>query len=131
MFLGYKFADDGTGMAAFAGSPEKGFRTAQLMEFCEYTGVTEEPMEYSENMLPEILSRIKRAKRDFQVIIKNGYVESMLKADDYVEYPEENVDDELDTERDFPADEEEFEEETPRKKSVKEADDEFVEDDEL
>jgi len=110
-FLHYKFADDGTGYAAFAGDPTKGFRTAQLMEFMEFTGATEEPMEYSENLLPEILARIKNAKRDFQVIVKNGYVESMLQADNYEEVDEELEDELDDVDEEFPADETEQDEE--------------------
>jgi len=125
MFLGYKFTDDGTGYAAFKGSVDKGFRTAQLMEFCEFTGVTEEPMEYSDNLLPEILVRIKKAKKNFQVIIKKGYVESMLQADDYEEVPDDE--EELDPDKDFPAENDDFDEETTDESE----DDEFVEDDDL
>ena len=124
MFMSYKFVDDGTGYAAFKGNPDNSFRLRQLQEFLGYTGVLEEPLEFEENLLPAILARIKAEKKDFQVIIKNGYVEFMLRADDFIDESElEDTPDDLDdVDGDFP----------PKKESVAEEDDldndEFVDD---
>lgn len=126
MFMHYKFMDDGTGYAAFKGNPSKSPRLTQLMEFLEIVGVLEEPMEYSENILPEILARIKAAKKDFQVIIKKGYVESLLQAD---EYEEDDLVDDVDKE--FPAEDDEELDDSNDTDTADDDNEEFVEDEDL
>jgi len=125
-FLHYKFVDDGTGNAAFKGSPDRSPRLAELMEFMDFAGALDEPLEWDEdgNILPALHVRLKHAKRPFQVIIKKGYVESLLEDDG--NFDDEPEDDDVDEA--FPAvgdDDLDDEEEPvkPAKKSKVENDD--------
>lgn len=132
MFLHYKFTDDGTGTAAFRGNPEKSPRLAQLMEFLDLAGALDDSMEYADNLLPELLARIKNKKREFQIIVKKGYVETLLPLDEY----EEDDSDITDLEEEV-LDEEELEDDEPVKPAKKsaqvtdEADDDLDDDEDL
>lgn len=59
---------------------QKAIWLPKLQEFCEVTGCVEEALPFPEdgNVLPELLSRCLADKKKVQLIIKNGYVDSLL-----------------------------------------------------
>jgi len=118
LFLHYKFIDDGSGMAGFKGNISSSPRLAQLVEFLEFTGALDEPLEWEDNILPALLNRIKVNKREFKIIIKKGYVDSLLEC-------------EYDFEDDFEGEDEKSSTASSTKKDVEEDDDFSDDDDDL
>jgi hypothetical protein len=111
-YLYYKFADfDGV-----VGIKGEGDSSKKLMDYLDCAGAWDDgEMEYDDNILPALEKRIKKAKRQFQIVVKNGYVESVLDV--------EIEDDEEPVKKHKPIEEEE---EKPAKKSkIVEEDDEF------
>ena len=54
-----------------------------LTDFCDAFGVWEYgPMPYSDNILPFMEKRVKRANKIVQITVKNGWVDSILGAED-------------------------------------------------
>jgi hypothetical protein len=115
MYLYYKFADyDGV-----VGIKGEGASSMKLMDFLDVAGAWDEgEMEYDDNILPALEKRIKKAKKQFQIVVKKGYVESVLEV-------EIESDDEEETPKKKHADEDD-EEEKPKKKHVVEEEEEEV-----
>lgn len=105
-FLHYKFEEskENPGFAAWKGDPEnkKATRLAQIIEFCEKLDVVAEPIEWPEdgNILPTLLDRILENNKTVKIVVKKGYIDSLMSA-----HNEEA--------------EEEAEEETPKAKNKK------------
>lgn len=119
--LGYKLQGAPDGTTVFTSDPSNPKATAvrKLAEFLDVTGVLEgEPILWEENdgnVLPEILSRILRAKRNINIVVKEGKITELLERDDDYE-----VDDEFSEEKFFGDDEEQEEEPVSKpKKSEK------------
>jgi hypothetical protein len=115
-YLYYKFADfDGV-----VGIKGEGASSIKLMDYLDVAGAWDDgEMEYDDNILPALEKRIKKAKKQFQIVVKKGYVESVLE-----------VEVETDEEEDEPVKkskpvEEDEEEVKPKKKQVVEEDDPF------
>lgn len=85
-FLHYKFEESKTdeGMTAWKGDPEnrKATRLHQLIEFCEKLNLVAEPIEWPEdgNILPVLLDRILENNKIVKIVVKNGYIESLMSA---------------------------------------------------
>lgn len=116
-FLHYKFEESKTdaGFAAWKGDPEnkKATRLAQIIEFCEKLDVVAEPIEWPEdgNVLPTLLDRILENNKTVKIVVKKGYIDSLMSAYDEKEETEE--------------------EETPKVKSKKPVRESSDDDDEL
>jgi hypothetical protein len=112
-YLYYKFADfDGV-----VGIKGEGDSSKKLMDYLDCAGAWDDgEMEFDDNILPALEKRIKKAKRQFQIVVKNGYVESVLDVE--IEDDDEPVKKSKSVEE---------EEEKPAKKSkkVEEEEDEF------
>jgi hypothetical protein len=84
-FLKYLFEDDNNGMVKFKGNPQarNAVHLPRLLDFCDKTGMVEEPMEWPEdgNVLPALLERGLNADRTVELIIKKGFVAEILAAD--------------------------------------------------
>lgn len=50
----------------------------RLLEFMDTLGVTDNPLPWSDNLLPELQKRILKADRIFRIVIKKGYIDSVL-----------------------------------------------------
>lgn len=91
-FLQYKFAEDEDHTAMWDGDPDnpKAIHLPRLVEFCEKTGAVDSPIEWPEdgNILPELLKRIQKKGRTVDLVIKKGYIDSVL-ASDYEDAEEE------------------------------------------
>lgn len=89
-FLRYKFAEGDNGETIWDGDPSnpKAIHLPRLVEFCEKLGAVDEPIEWPSdgNILPELLRRIKAANRKVDLVIKKGYIDSVL-ASDYEDEP--------------------------------------------
>lgn len=83
-WMHYKFENDGTGMARWAGNIEnkKATRLRQCVEFFVMMGAVEEPIEWPDdgNILPELLARIKAAGVVVETAGKEGYITEMIPA---------------------------------------------------
>lgn len=94
-FLHYKFEESSSdaGMAAWKGDPEnrKATRLHQLIEFCEKLGLTDEPIEWPDdgNILPELQERGLDDPKTVRIVVKNGYMDSILSSDGDEEEEEE------------------------------------------
>lgn len=81
-FLHYKFVDNGDGQAVFLGDPSyaKATRLRELIEFCEKLGMVDEPIDWPEdgNILPVLLERGLAADKTVNLVIKNGYIDSIM-----------------------------------------------------
>lgn len=124
-FLQYKFAEDEDGNAMWDGDPTnpKAVHLPRLVEFCEKTGCVESPIEWPEdgNILPELLSRIQKKDRTVDLVIKKGYIDSIL-ASDYEDADEdvEEVDEDEDVEEVKPKGKKSFKPtDAPKQKSYK------------
>ena len=105
LFLSYNFAEgeevDAKGRKVWCYDP--GMRssyTEQLHEFLDLSGVLDlGPMAYEDNLLPAFYRRIHHANKTFNVVLKDGYVDTMFESvDDLVAEPTDN---ELSSEGDF------------------------------
>lgn len=77
-YLYYKFADyDGV-----VGIKGDGASSMKLMDYLDCVGVWEEgEIEFDDNILPILEKRIKKAKKQFQIVVKKGYIESVLEVE--------------------------------------------------
>ena len=77
-YLYYKFADfDGV-----VGIKGEGASSIKLMDYLDVAGAWDEgELEYDDNILPVLEKRIKKAKKQFQIVVKKGYVESVLEVE--------------------------------------------------
>lgn len=86
-FLHYKFDDDGQGFACFVGNPEnpKATRLMQLVDFCNKMHVVDEPITWPEdgNICPEILQRCLDNDVEVEIIVKDGFIDSLLALNNY------------------------------------------------
>lgn len=116
-FLRYKFADDGDGYAMWNGNPSapNAVHLPRLEEFCIKVGCVEEPIEWPEdgNILPELLRRALKADRTVELIIKDGYINTIL-SKEYEDADEDDVDD--------VSEDDDEEEVTPKSKKFKATD---------
>lgn len=85
--VSYKF-ENADGVAALPGQRGKSRYTDQLEDFMYAVGAWEKPLEWSENMLPEIDRRIKNSARHFKFSVKDGYVDQLIDVE-ITEEPEE------------------------------------------
>ena len=109
--LRYNFREAKDGDKSVVGLPDRGRHSKTLEEFCDITGVWKQgPMEYSDNVLVEVEKRILRQDRQFNFIIKNGWIDTIYEAEE-------------------PVDEDDWEEESAEE-AVKESDDELSWDEE-
>lgn len=76
--------------------------TPMLMEFCEVSGVWNKGMmPYKDNILPLIEKRVMHEGKQFQFVIKNGWVDSFIPIDTPVTetMPDEELENEASTEK--------------------------------
>lgn len=98
-FLHYKFSEskEDEGFAAWMGDPEnrKATRLHQLIEFCEKLDLVSDAIEWPEdgNILPELLNRILKNKKIVKIVVKNGYIDSLMTAHPINDEPNEEVED--------------------------------------
>lgn len=122
LFLAYKFIEVDE-LVAIKG---EGKSSEKLMDFLDCAGAWEEgELAYSDNVLPALQKRMKHAKKTFQWVAKNGYVESVMEADfEEDDEPKKKAEkDEVDDEEEKPKSKKHEEvEETPKKKSFKDKD---------
>lgn len=50
----------------------------KLLEFLDTVGVLTEPMPWSDNLLPALQKRILKADRTFTIVVKKGYIDSVI-----------------------------------------------------
>jgi hypothetical protein len=101
-FLRYNFreAEDEEGRSV-VGLPDSGSRTKQLFEFLKITGAWNRgPMKWKDNVLPAFEKRILREAAEFNVLMKDGWIDTLYSTEE----PEEE---------DLDWDDESEEEETP------------------
>lgn len=95
-FLHYKFEENNKepGVVAWKGDPEnrKATRLHQLIEFCEKLDLVSEPIEWPEdgNILPVLYERATEHPKEVKILIKNGYIDSLLSVDEDEEDDEES-----------------------------------------
>ena len=68
--------------------------TTMLMEFCDVSGVWDRgAMPYKDNILPYMEKRVLHADKEFQFVMKGGWVDSFIPLDQPVseEMPDENI----------------------------------------
>jgi hypothetical protein len=85
---------DGKTESVVAYSHIKSKYTPMLIEFCDVSGVWEKgPMPYKDNILPMIEKRILHESKEFQFVMKAGWVDSFIPIDQPMseELPEEEV----------------------------------------
>ena len=83
-FLRYNFreAQDEEGQSV-VGLPDSGSRTKQLFHFLEITGAWNRGlMKYRDNVLPAFEKRILREDAEFNVIMKDGWVDTLYTTDE-------------------------------------------------
>lgn len=111
--LPYRFEEGEDGLAQYSKWNEKS-NTLKLDEFLEYADAwkSDQPLMFSDNLLPLLQKRVLKAGNTFGVFLKGGYV-------DYVTAGSKNEVEEVgdDWEEDDPP----FEEEKPKKKKKKKA----------
>jgi hypothetical protein len=83
-FLRYNFREymneDGKSEVGLAA---KGSRTKQLADFLDITGAwVQGPMKWKDNVLPAVERRILRQAREFNFIIKDGWIDTLFSADE-------------------------------------------------
>lgn len=111
--LNYNFleAKDEQGRS-IVGLMSKGARTKDLGEFLQITGADTKPMKWKDNILPVLEKRILRADREFNFIVKDGWIDTLYQVDEPVTEDEADWDDEPDDEEEttpVPADDDEDE----------------------
>jgi len=68
----------------FSSAPGNSKHCDMLSDFCDATGLWEfGAIEWSENILPELESRILRLEREFNVVLNGGWVEHIYEIADY------------------------------------------------
>lgn len=92
-FVRYKFDEGDDGVAMLYGY---GKYTDQLDDFLDVTGVYDRgPMKFKTNLLPAIQKRFQKAKKEINIIMKNGFIDTLYGEDvigDDEDDDEENVD---------------------------------------
>lgn len=78
--LPYKWfveADDGSGDTALSTpkDPSKATTYQKLEAFLEYAGA--EPVKWSDNILPDLLTVVKKAKKTFNIVVQKGWITSL------------------------------------------------------
>lgn len=118
-YLYYKFADfDGV-----VGIKGEGDSSKKLMDYLDCAGAWNDgEMEFDDNILPALEKRIKKAKRQFQIVVKNGYVESVLDVEIEDDEPEPDEEEEKPKKK-HKVEEEEDEKPAKKKKAVDDDDD--------
>jgi hypothetical protein len=84
-YLHYKFEEDEDGNTRYAGNfdNKKATRLFQLKEWMELHQLEAEPIGWDDvTILPELLERAEASDVEVQVIIKNGYISSLLPSED-------------------------------------------------
>lgn len=83
----YKFDDDGRGFATFVGNPEnpKATQLQRTIDWCDKHQVIEEPISWPEdgNICPILFDRAMEADVEVEIIVKNGYIDSLLSLNNY------------------------------------------------
>lgn len=83
LILRYNFREAEDKGKSVVGLPDRGRHSKFLEEFCDLTGVWKSgPMEYSDNVLPELEKRILKADQPFMFIMKDGWVDTLYEADE-------------------------------------------------
>jgi len=84
LFLRYNFSEEEQEVkgimrkvAGYSKQLDKSKHTAFLDEFLLITGVWETAIPYSDNILPKLEQRIKRADKTFGFIVKKGYIDTL------------------------------------------------------
>jgi hypothetical protein len=81
--LPYNFKEVEDNGKQVVGFPSSKGRTKQLIDFCDITGVWDSgPMKYKDNILPDLQKRILRADKEFNIVINDGWIESIFSAFD-------------------------------------------------
>jgi hypothetical protein len=110
LFLRYNFAEDEQEIkgamrkvVGYSKSLEKSKHTAFLDEFLTITGAWDAgAIQYSDNILPKLEQRIKRADKTFGFIVKKGYIDTLY---EHSGVPEETkVEEDFNTGADFDPD---------------------------
>jgi hypothetical protein len=103
LFLNYKFVDDGAGNAAIPTSEKSGTAAERLINFLEATGVLDDVIPYTDNLLPMLEKKILKKDQPFSVHMKEGFVD-FISSLEGVEVggtdPEETDEDATDTDPD-------------------------------
>lgn len=102
-FFHYKFDSDEDGMTIYDGQPNnpKAKWLPRLVEFCEKTGCVDDPIKWPDdgNILPVLLERILAEGRKVNIVVKNGYIDSLLSGDSYGDFGD---DEDVDVDDEFP-----------------------------
>lgn len=89
----YKFDDDGRGFATFVGNPDnaKATQLQRTVDWCNKHKVIEEPISWPEdgNICPELFERAMDADVEVELIVKNGFIDSLLSLNEYGDEEEE------------------------------------------
>jgi len=111
-FLRYNFreAKDKEGRSV-VGLPDRGSRTKQLSDFLDYTGAWNRgPMKWMDNVLPAFEKRILREAKEFNIIIKGGWIDTLFVTEEPdvedADWEEDTTEDESLVESAPPADDE-------------------------
>ena len=119
-YLYYKFADyDGV-----VGIKGDGASSMKLMDYLDCVGVWEEgEIEFDDNILPVLEKRIKKAKKMFQIVVKKGYVESVLEVEvETDEEPEPEEEEEVKPKKKQKAEDDDFPDPPKKKSALKKSD---------
>jgi hypothetical protein len=105
LFLNYKFVDDGAGNAAIPTSEKSGTAAERLINFLEATGVLDDVIPYTDNLLPTLEKKILKKNQSFSVHVKEGFVDFIsslegVSVDPDPDEPDEDTTDPEDTDDD-------------------------------
>lgn len=79
-------SEDGEQVVGFSSPPGNSKHCDMLSDFCDATGVWKfGEMEWSQNILPEVEKRVLRVEKPFNVVLNDGWVESIYPEYDYEE----------------------------------------------
>lgn len=99
--LAYKFVDDGSGNVAIPTSEKSGTAAEKLINFLEATGVLDEVLPYTDNILPMLEKKITKKDQPFSVVMKEGWVDYISSLEGVSITPDpENVEEAVDTDTD-------------------------------
>ena len=89
LVMRYNFLEAKEDEESVVGLMSKGSRTKELEEFLDLVGAWNRgPMEWSDNILPDLEKRILRADQPFMFLMKEGWIDTLYAADE----PEESED---------------------------------------
>jgi hypothetical protein len=110
-FLKYNFRETSENGKPAVGLASKGSRTQQLAEFLDITGAWNQgPMKWMDNVLPAFEKRILHEAVEFNMIVKNGRIDTLFQMN------EPEVEDDMDWD-DEPEEEEPVKESAPAEES--------------